>query len=348
MQYTGIKKNENEKERKQLISLTFLTFMLLAIFRLFTIYTFVSLPGVLLTFLMLALTGLSLIMTILSIPDMRKSLCVLWIGLFACLIISYLTHFTGVEYICNTVIFLSVLTVLPQIKWRREWTEFVLLLFSLYILCLGLFADKTGPSSLVNLNPNTLCFILVLYQFILVAYARNLDKVRKILIYAVALATVYIQFQFQGRSSLIGTVLLFVYCILQRFFDKFSRRQVKWLTIALCAGGIIFAYFYVFVLYALMGDDRFFLGKDIFTGREIIWGDAFAQIRRHWFFGIGNKLYSIPINGDYGPTNLHNQMMGYYVTFGLFSAMFYALLLGVLVARLGKSKRKTVVALLLI
>ena len=350
MQYTGIKTNKNEAKRKRLIDFVFLMFMALAVFRLFAFFSFFEFPAILNSYFTLLLGAIMLIEMLLSIRDMSKGVSILWIALISSLAISYLTHFSGMEYICNTIIFLATLTVLPQIRWKREWTELLLLIFTVYIVCLALFVNRTyeEKDALIFHNPNTTAFIFVLYQFVLVAYARTLDRVRKILLYLAALITVYIQLQFNGRSSLIGTVLLIVYCMLQWFFDKFSRRRIKWLTIALCAGGIIFAYFYVYVLYALMGNDRFFLGKDLFTGREVIWQDAFAQIRRHWFFGIGNNLYSIPINDDYGPTNLHNQMMGYYVTFGLFAAVFYAVLLGVLVARLGNTKRKTAVAFVLI
>ena len=346
---TGIKSNKREWMRKQWVNRVFLAFICLSVFRLFAFHTFFDF-GSLQLFTNLLMGGLALLMTALSIPDMSKGLQILWLGLFSALAISYLTHFTGAEYACNTVIFLGCITVLPQIKWKKTWTELLLLVFTVYFAIMGLFVNRTldDKSSLIYMNPNTVCFVIVLYQCVLVAYARKLDKVRKILLYAAALATVYIQLQFNGRASLIGTAILLIYCLLQRFFDRFSRRRLKWLTVALCAGGILFAYFYVYVLYALLGDDRLFLGKDIFTGREVIWSDAFAQIRRHWFFGIGNKLYSIPVNGDYGPTNLHNQMMGYYVTFGLFSAVFYALLLGVLTARAGKGKRKTFIALIVI
>ncbi len=349
MQMTGIKRNKREWMRKQLIDRAFLLFICLSVFRLFAFFTFFDF-GSLQLWTNLFMGALSLLMVVLSIPDMSKGLQILWLGLFSALSISYLTHFTGLEYACNTVVFLGCITVLPQIKWKKEWTGILLLVFTVYFAIMGLFVNRTldDKSSLMYLNPNGVCFVIVLYQCILLAYARTQEKARKILLYGVAVATIYIQLQFQGRASLIGTGLLFLYCVLQKFFDRFSRRRIKWLTIALCAGGILFAYFYVYVLYALMGNDKLFFGKDIFTGREVIWSDAFAQIRRHWFFGIGNKLYSIPVNGDYGPTNLHNQMMGYYVTFGLFSAIFYALLLGVLTSRVGKGKRKTFVALIVI
>lgn len=350
MQATGVKENRGEIIRKQWINTVFSVFIALVVFRLFVFFTFFNLPGALALFSNLLLGGIALVMTALSIPDMSKGIRRLWFGLLGSLAISYLTHFTGLEYACNTVIFLGCITVLPQIDKKELLMEGLLLVLAIYMALVALFVNRSIDDrvSIIYLNPNTVCFILVLYQCMLVAYARRLEKPWKLFIYVVALSTVYVQVQFGGRSSLLSTVLLFGYLILQRFFDKFSRKKLKWLVIALCVGGILFAYLYAKVLYKVIGDNIAFLGKDIFTGREKIWSDAFDQLSGHWFFGIGNNLMSIPINGVWGPTNLHNQMMGYLVTFGLFSAFFYALLLGALTARAGKAKRKTFVALIVI
>lgn len=350
MQFSGIKIDKDEEIRRKGIDGIFTAFILLAVLRLFVFYTFINLPSLLELFITLSLGGLMLCALVLSIPDLPRGVKVLWIGLIASLGVSYLTHFTGLEYACNTVIFLGTITLLPQISLKARRAEVLLVSFAIYVTLLGVLSNRAigDTSKPIYINPNGASFVFMLYQCMLIAYARRQKRAGKIFLYALALLTVYVQFGYGGRSSFIGTGLLFFYVILQKFFDKFTRRKIKWLTVELCIGGIVFAYFYAVVLYTVVGDDWIFLGKDIFTGREQIWLDAFAQIKGHWFFGIGHNLQSIPINGDFGATNLHNQMMGYFITFGLFSAIFYALLLGVLTARVGKTSRKTLVATIIV
>ena len=106
MQMTGIKRNKREWMRKQLVDRTFLLFICLSVFRLFAFFTFFDF-GSLQLWTNLFMGALSLLMVVLSIPDMSKGLQILWLGLFGALSISYLTHFTGLEYACNTVVFLA-------------------------------------------------------------------------------------------------------------------------------------------------------------------------------------------------------------------------------------------------
>lgn len=346
----GLRFYGKEQKRKKLLNDCMLLFMILATIRLFVCVTFFQIPEILSTLLTFFTAGVVAVEVLLALPDMNKNLQGLWKFLLLSLGISYLVHFTGLEYICNTIILLGTLTVLPQTKMKREWTEGFLLAFTFYVFLLSLFADRTleDENAFIYLNPNGIAFVFVLNQFVLVSYARTLGIWRKIVIYIIAVASVFIQIQFGGRSSLIGTGALVVYCVLQKWFDGFSRRRIKWLSIILCIGSILFTYFYAIVLYGWLGDDTFFLGKDIFSGREVIWTDAFEQIKGHWFFGIGNTLGSISVNGDTGATNIHNQMLGYFVCFGLFAMIAYMLLYSVLAARLCKGKRKTATAFAII
>ena len=98
MLLTGLKENRGEGKRTLWINRLFLAFIVLAVFRLFAFFTFFDLPGVLAFVSNFLLGGIALLMTVLSIPDMSKGLRVLWTGLLASMAISYLTHFTGLEY----------------------------------------------------------------------------------------------------------------------------------------------------------------------------------------------------------------------------------------------------------
>ncbi len=340
-----------EGKRKAWIGYLYLSVLCLVLFRLFAYLSCFHMgPWTVYGFTM-ATALLSFILILLCFPEFSKYEKILWIGLIAGVFISWLTHFTALEYICNTAIFLSALTTLPKVRWEKLYTEILLGVFTAYIIFVLIFVNTSleDKDSFVYMNPNGVCFLLVLYQFVLVAYARKQEKLAlKIAVYTLALATVILQFYFGGRASLIGTGTLFVYCIFQNFFDKCSQTKIKWIITSVCLLSIAFAFGYAVILYGILGDDFRFLGKDLFTGREIIWLDAFKALRYRWPLGIGQTLISIPINGVEGPTNLHNVMMGYLTHFGVFATIFYALLFGVLTAHLGKIKHKTTVVFLIV
>ena len=342
--------HKREEKRKKWMGYLYLVLFALVIFRLFAYLSCFHMGPWTVYGFTIATAVLSLAVVVLSFPDMGRGAKILWIALEVSLFVSVMTHFSAIEYICNTAILFSALTTLPKVQWKGLYTEILFGVFSLYVLLVLIFVNRTleDTNSFIYLNPNTVCFLIVVYQFILVAQARKQKNiVLKITFYLVTLATGFFQWQFGGRSSLIGKAVLVAYCVLQKFFDKFSRRKIKWLSVFLSLCSILFVVFYTFVLYPMLGDDTDLLGKDIFTNREVIWSDAFNALRGKWLFGIGQNLMSVSINGVDGPTNLHNVMMGYLTHFGVFSTLLYALLLGVLTAQVGKTKRKTTVAFLI-
>ena len=110
----------------------------------------------------------------------------------------------------------------------------------------------------------------------------------------------------------------------------------------MCFGAIIFALAYL-GLYKLLGDDVYFLGKDIFSGREVIWADAFNQVNaeRGWFFGIGGRFISTSVStGNVGNLSLHNQMMAYYTLYGVLPLIAFVLLFVNLTEKSSNRKNK--------
>ena len=340
--------NQREGKRKAWIGYLYLTAIFLVVFRLFAYLSCFKMGAWTVYAFTMATALLFFVIAMLSFPEFSVWERVLWLGLIGSTLISWLTHFTALEYICNTAILLGSLTCLTRVQWKKSYADLLFLVFSVYTLFVAIFVNRNiiDVDSFVYMNPNVASLLFVVYQFVLVAYARKQDnKPLKIVCYIVAIGLIFVQWQFGGRASLLGTGVLVVYFALQKFFDKYKVRTIWWLIVSLSVFAVIFALLYSVVLYRLLGDDVPVLGKDLFSGREKIWLEAFKSLGGgKIFFGTGQQLLFIPWNGSLEPTNLHSSMIGYLTLFGVFTAVFYALLLATLTAKSGKGKRKTLVA----
>lgn len=340
--------------RRRLAGVLLYALLLICVGKLFICHTFADFSRY--AAFTLALTAIMAILAasavIAAFSQLQGCVRIYWIVFLLFLLVSYCIHGSGLEYICNTIIFLGIVTVLPYVRLAYDSAVLLGVLYGVYALLVVLFAPRfaSDAEALIPLNTNGSGFVLVLLQFCLAAFAGANKKYAWPLYGLIGIAIPF-QLQFAGRSSLLGTVLLLVYLLGRRFFDRFSGSLIKALSAGLAAFAVIFAYLYAVVLFDIVGHGNvFFFGKDIFTGRQEIWADAFQQLQGHWLFGIGNSLKSIVVGDDTsGVTNLHNQIMGYLTCFGLTVTLFYIILLAGLTVKVYKSgRRKYTTALLLI
>ena len=217
----------------------------------------------------------------------------------------------------------------------------------LYCALIILFANRfeDSSSSLINLNTNTSSVTVLVFEFCLCAIASLSKKAKKVTCYLLAFVCVIFQFMFDGRSSLIGTVVLFCYLICRKFFNNWRIKSVRNVVVCICVFSVLFAYLYSNVLFEILGHGNFyFLGKDLFTGRQLIWAEAFKCLRGHWLFGIGNSLETYMGEG----TNLHNQILGYLTLYGVPIAIIYIILLSNAVMKVYRpTKRNYAVAFII-
>lgn len=247
-------------------------------------------------------------------------------------VVSFFIHRSGFEYICNSVTILGLMAVLPYTKLKWTTVGLFTVVFAFYGLLLVLFAPKFGEdaTALININTNESSYIMFYLMCIMFAFA--IRSKHKIIAFTLAIVALICQISFVGRSTLLGT-LIFIFCVaLRKITNKARRKTVRNLQFVLCIMAIAFAYFYAVILYNAAGYGSIIIfGKDIFTGRQIIWNEAFERIKGHLLFGIGNVLTA----GDYiGTVNMHNQMVGYLVCFGLITTVLIIVLTGLLTARI--------------
>ena len=171
-------------------------------------------------------------------------------------------------------------------------------------------------------------FYLLCFMLILSTKVKN--KIVPVVISVIAFA---FQLIFGGRSALIGTILFIAYILFIKRLN-ITRRKLCNIQMILCVLGIVFAYLYSIVLFETIGHGNVLIfGKDIFTGRQSIWQEAFLRLSGHVLFGIGNTL---TVENYVGIVNLHNQMMGYLVCYGVCFAFVIILLISLSIGEIYK------------
>ena len=350
MQKKGVQFYRDASKRRAILQGAAIVFLALLIVRMFVCTTFLQIPDMIATFISFAMAGYMGLMLLLVLPEMDTLLLWLWIVLLAVSGGVFLIHRSGLEYIANTVIFLGTLTILPKIKISERLSRLFLGLFSLYTILLLAFANREmeDTSTILWMNTNGSAFLCLMLGILFLIFSEGFqEKKLRILCYALSALCLFGQLQFGGRSSLIGAVLYTLYFIFRNKADKLPRKWLIGLFLALCVGAVLFAYFYAVILYKWVGDDFRILGKGLFTGRQVIWGTAFEELKSNWLIGIGNTLDSpFIVNGHLGADNAHNQILGYWACFGIVVAVLYVALFAVLTTRL-KTKRKRTIAFIL-
>lgn len=320
-------------------------FMVVSVINIFLCYSFFDV-GTVPSLIMSVILCFLMCCCLLFVADrVSRTIKVAWALLLLFLLLSYFTHFSGTEYILNTLIFLGILTVLPYAQLESKFVKICFYIFVLYCVLVMAFAPKfesDATTALIQLNTNGSGFVLVLLEFCLLSAMTNAKSYKKPLFVIATLLVIFFQFLFAGRSSLIGTSLLIIYTIFRKRFNNIKSGAIKFFVFFICIFAVIFAYLYAVVLFDMIGHGNvYILGKDIFTGRQIIWSDAFEQLQGHWIFGIGNTLASVAVNNDTsGVTNLHNQMMGYLTCFGIIVFLLYAILISLLISKLFRCNEK--------
>ena len=343
-----------DETRRNILNYISIAFLALLSLRMFFCLSFFTLSPLMQSLISGGMSVFVLLLLFFLLPDLNDGLFFLWLGFLLALDISYVTHFTGLEYICNTIIFLGTLTLLPHIRLKENTVKLFSVLFLFYSFLIVLFANRGySQKALIELNPNTSSFICFLSIVLLLVWGSKSQNPVKTVCYILAGVWLLFQIPFMGRSSLLGVALFFGYFVLRKFFNKTPPKAAKWIMIILSIFAVVFAYLYAKPLFQWIGKGKLILfGKDLFTGRQVIWEGAFDRLKDSWLFGIGNTLDTeIIVSTQAESDNLHNQIMGYLTCFGVFVAVMYIVVLAALtmrVYRCGKMTGAFIIALLVL
>lgn len=321
---------KSRENRKTVVSRLIMAVMIVSLLQLMIIYSFFNRYSLFNTILNYCLFGLISLSVILLLDEISTAVKYLWLFLLLSFFVSYLINLSQLDYIFKTFIFLGLLTVLPSIKIDKRIIFGAFILYMFYAVMIAILANKTNEenSLIINeLNTNTSTFVCFCAEVVLLAFSFKLNKKYRILCYIAVAFFIVAECIFFGRTSIIATFIVIVCYIFQKFFNKMSNKTIKWITLGLCFGGIIVTLLYL-LLFKLLGDGVYIFGKDIFSGREVIWRDALKQVNEYhgWFFGIGDRFLSESHYGSYTSEGLHNQMMSYFIVYGGFVFIAFSLL----------------------
>lgn len=233
------------------------------------------------------------------------------------ILISYLTHLSGLVYAMNTFCVLIILMVLCVVKVNARTWKRVIVLTLLYIAVFLFLAPDLdhyrAAGVLIIANPNSCAFLSFIAFFLSTLFLRN--KRYRFLFLVISAYFFLFQFKFGSRTMLMLCLAVIFFKIIFHFKKTVNHNNLKALMFVLMSGSVIFAYLYAITLFDLWGHGKIIIfGKDIFTGRQTIWAQAFHELSGYkLLFGIGNTL---EIRNGVN-ANLHNQMMGYLVVYGL-------------------------------
>ncbi len=256
--------------------------------------------------------------------------------MFVCVLCSYfavyLLHGSGFEYSLNLIAVIGLLSVIPYLDYSGLVYKIMTYLFYAFIILIILFAPKTDLSASAgivgfnNLNPNCSSLILLTTSiFILKKISEEGNKNKKIILVILLIFIYYFLLQFSSRIALISSVLALIYYFLRNHFNKIKKNKVVLIAFIILLLSPIFCYIYSVTLFEIIGKGNLIImGKDIFTGRQVIWQEAFEAIENNFLIGLGNTFKSTFYASSTEASNLHNQMMGCLVCFGVVNMILFA------------------------
>lgn len=328
--------NVRSSDSYRFFNLCFKAVIVLLISRLLIFHTLFELSDM----VELAFTAATAVFAVLSVAfvftKLKQSVKFLSLTTFLLLLISYLMHTSGLEYLCNIVTLCSIFIVFPFMHMSKKGVVFVYLIFVAFSVFLFFTAPSSAEFDLTHkgMNPNNSSLVCLLTEFLSLSLAfKSKKKFSKFLLVLLTVMLFCFQLSFGGRSSLIGTILMVIYFVFYKFVNRIPKGFYKFIFFFLLVFSILFAYLYSVTLFNSIGKGSVTLmGKDLFTGRQTIWSDIFNYVGNDWLFGKGNTFESSWIITDNAgelaaANNAHNFSLGFAAIFGVIPFLSFTLLI---------------------
>ena len=269
-----------------------------------------------LTFLGFAVSAIFVLFRGVKINSMN-SVVILLLMMFSMIITNIInTAAWGSTVTCITM--LSGLCIFANNPLKKAEVKYLTVLFSIFVIIILLNCNIGNEFIEGKFNPNSGGFVLSL--LFCVFFTRFL-KNKRFLYLAVSFICIALQIVYISRTALLCCILFaIVNIIFYRKGKTLKSCTVRRIVFLLGVLGLFIAFFYSHFLFDLIGYNNLqIFGKDLFTGREVIWRGAFKDILSHPVFGVGNDLNAELVNqiGNHLLGNAHNQSVGIIATFGI-------------------------------
>ena len=244
------------------------------------------------------------------------------------IVLSYVVNFSGGSRIIGPIAILSGIYFFNLTPLQDDEKKIIFFLFSFSILLILLNGSTVENIREGKFNPNTCGFLLTMLYCVCIP--RYIATKKKLLILLMLLC-IGLQFVFDSRTALLGLLLYAFVCLLLKASKRtFKHQTVFWTILIFSLLGLVAAYIYSEILFPLIGHGEIYIfGKDLFTGRQTIWHNAFISIRDNFWFGVGSHLNeSLYEQGYYKAVmEAHNQPIGIFATFGFLPFLLFYIVL---------------------
>lgn len=252
-------------------------------------------------------------------------------------LLAFLTLVTG-AFVSNTgagsiIVMLNLYLVLLISDSVRTGTRFrkyieLLLLLSYVVF---IFVNKN------HLNPNTVGYLYLVFYVLSYDLINLIIKKRNKFLYGTLLsgATAVLIYG-AGARSVYAAFFVFLLLILTPKKITISK-AAQWILVKfMLFGGIIFAYLYVSEA-SKITENVLVEGKQIFSGRQFIWAEAFTLLSANYLLGVGSKVQLT----TFETFNLHSSMLNILVVYGVINFGLVCLMMNGKFNKLFRKARKS-------
>ena len=239
---------------------------------------------------------------------------------------------------------LLCILVFKSIDLTRSNLRKLLFAVAIVIAFLGLTASKDGVyyDMIVGrtLNPNMMGFYYFTMAVCFMSWAMMSmsKKVRRLAVVFFIIGA-YCIYKTEARTSLLALVLYGFALLIKKAKFIQENKRFAWLILFGWILVLIIPIIYIW-LYKKFGDQGLFiLGKNFFTGRELVWADAYDMITDSPILGCGNEQV---FAGKFD--SAHNSLLAIWKTSGIIPVLVYVVLF-VFCRSISQNKHKTVAVL---
>ena len=200
---------------------------------------------------------------------------------------------------------IAIFISFPYYKINIKTIKLILLFMFIYIIVYNFISH-------LGLNLNTQGYVYLLLCIYSTLYF-DFNKKLNIFNILVILITWYQVQLSESRGALIGLIIFLIlrYIISAKLWS--NKIVYNLIIFILTTGAIIFASIYVYMWKNNVHLDISFSSKNLYSGREAIWDEAFILIKQFPWTGIGSA-YKIQ---SYSNFNIHNSMLNLVLVYGI-------------------------------
>lgn len=250
-----------------------------------------------------------------SLSRLEKGLAVLCAVFILIEIILYHDYGSSLTY-ANSVL---LILCFNNMALRKRQLSKLFILCSMVILLIIITSSRDGIEYVLitgnRYNPNMIgmfLFASLVLGFSGISYLTITKNTKRVLYIVLFLLVIFLQLQTEARTSLIAEIAYVVLVIMRhklKFFNK--ERRFKMLVIIGFMLCLLIPVIYVALYNYVDGQSIVILGKNLFTGRQNVWSDAFSMIGRNPIFGVGNEELFMGVYAS-----AHNSLLAIWKTSG--------------------------------